>query len=90
MYKKGFMHSKVVVADAKVSSVGTANMDIRSFDLNFEVNAFIYDETISRELHERFLMDLADCEEITREIYSKLPASVRIRESISRLLSPLL
>jgi cardiolipin synthase len=90
VYKKGFMHSKVVVADAKVSSVGTANMDIRSFDLNFEVNAFIYDKTISRELHERFLMDLADCEEITREIYSKLPASVRIRESISRLLSPLL
>ena len=53
------------MADAKVSSVGTANMDIRSFDLNFEVNAFIYDKTIGRELHERFLMDLADCEEIT-------------------------
>ncbi len=90
VFRKGFMHSKIVVADAKVSSVGTANMDIRSFDLNFEVNAFIYDDTISQELHDHFLMDLADCEEITREIYTRLPISVKIRESISRLLSPLL
>lgn len=89
-YNKGFMHSKMVVADGKVSSVGTANMDIRSFSLNFEVNTFIYDEAISQELCVRFLQDLRDCTEITEEAYRKLPVSVKFRESVSRLLSPLL
>ncbi|NLK43976.1 MAG: cardiolipin synthase [Tissierellia bacterium] len=89
-YEKGFLHSKVVLMDDFVSSVGTANLDIRSFKLNFEVNAFIYDETINLKLTDRFLDDLKNCKEITLEEYSKRSKIVRIKESFSRLLSPIL
>ena len=68
-YEKGFLHSKVVIADDFVSSVGTANLDIRSFKLNFEVNAFIYDEVTNLKLTEKFINDLDICKEITLEDY---------------------
>ncbi|NLJ33341.1 MAG: cardiolipin synthase [Firmicutes bacterium] len=89
-YKKGFSHSKVLIADDFVSSVGTANLDIRSFKLNFEVNAFIYDETTNQMLTKRFLRDLENCEEITLESYKGRSRSTKIKESVARLLSPLL
>lgn len=89
-YEKGFLHSKVVLMDDYVSSVGTANLDIRSFKLNFEVNAFIYDETINLKLTERFLNDIKNCKEITLEEYRKRGKIVRLKESFSRLLSPIL
>lgn len=89
-YTKGFLHSKVVIMDDFVSSVGTANMDIRSFDLNFEVNAFIYDKEVNRQLTEKFLNDIEFCNEITLEDYQKRSKIVRIKESVSRLLSPIL
>ena len=47
-YDNGFLHSKTLIIDDEIASVGTANMDNRSFTLNFEVNAFIYDEAIAR------------------------------------------
>lgn len=89
-YEKGFLHSKVMIMDDFVSSVGTANLDIRSFELNFEVNTFIYDEAINLKLTERFLNDLKNCTEITLEYYKMRPRIVKIKESISRLLSPIL
>lgn len=89
-YEKGFLHSKVVIMDEFVSSVGTANLDIRSFMLNFEVNAFMYDDIINLRLTDQFNKDLDDCKEITIEEYSKRPRIVKIKESISRLLSPIL
>lgn len=89
-YEKGFLHSKVVIMDDFVSSVGTANLDIRSFKLNFEVNAFIYDESINLKLTDRFMNDLVNCKEITLEYYKRRPRIVKIKESISRLLSPIL
>lgn len=89
-YEKGFNHAKVFIMDDFVSSVGTANLDIRSFKLNFEVNAFLYDESINLKLTERFLSDLKDCQEITLEDYEKRSNLVKIKESISRLLSPIL
>jgi cardiolipin synthase len=89
-YEKGFLHSKVVLMDEFVSSVGTANLDIRSFKLNFEVNAFLYDESINLKLTDKFLSDLQYCKEITLEEYGKRSRMVRIKESISRLLSPIL
>ncbi len=89
-YEKGFLHSKVVLMDSFVSSVGTANLDIRSFKLNFEVNAFIYDEAINLKLTENFLKDLQYCKEITLEAYNNRSRFVRIKESYSRLLSPIL
>jgi len=89
-YEKGFLHSKVVVADDFVSSVGTANLDIRSFKLNFEVNAFIYDESINLKLTENFIKDLKYCKEITLEAYKNRSNIVKLKESVSRLLSPIL
>lgn len=91
-YKKerGFIHSKMIVMDGAVSTVGTANLDIRSFHLNFEVNAFIYDEAVSGQMEEIFLNDLDDCDELTLDIYLQRSIYVKIKEAFSRLLSPLL
>lgn len=89
-YEKGFLHSKVFISDDFVSSVGTANLDIRSFKLNFEVNAFIYDENTNLKLTEKFMDDLNNCKEITLEHYKNRSKIVKIKESISRLLSPIL
>lgn len=90
LYQRGFLHSKVIVTDGFASSVGTANLDIRSFDLNFEVNAFIYDQEISNQLEEQFLRDLEDCVEISQEAYSGRSLAVRFKEGLFRLFSPIL
>ena len=71
-------------------SVGTANLDIRSFKLNFEVNAFIYDEGVNKRMVDQFHLDLDYCKEITMEEYEKRSNIVKLKESISRLLSPIL
>ncbi|MCK9306721.1 MAG: cardiolipin synthase, partial [Methanoculleus sp.] len=69
--------------------VGSANWDVRSFRLNFEANAFFYDATVGAEMKKRFLEDLALSTEITHEWYRKRSRWIRIKESISRLFSPL-
>ncbi|MCW7999625.1 cardiolipin synthase, partial [Clostridium sp. cpc1] len=89
-YENGFIHSKVVLMDDVVSSVGTANLDIRSFKLNFEVNAFIYDEKVNNEIVDQFIRDLDRCKEVTIEEYEKRSYIIKVKESISRLLSPIL
>lgn len=53
-YQNGFIHSKILMIDDEISSIGSANMDFRSFELNFEVNAFIYDEDIAKQLRQAF------------------------------------
>lgn len=89
-YQNGFLHAKGVMVDGRVCSYGTANMDIRSFELNFEVNAVIYDEETTECLEEIFINDLKMCREITAEVYEDRSLWVRIKEQCSRLLSPLL
>ncbi|MGL4849310.1 MAG: cardiolipin synthase [Clostridium sp.] len=89
-YEKGFVHAKVLVVDNVVSSIGTANMDIRSFSLNFEVNSFIYNEKISMEVYKSFEKDLEDSREITKEEYNERGTTLKVLESITRLLSPIL
>ena len=89
-YEKGFLHAKSVMADGKVACVGTANMDIRSFELNFEVNAMIYDEDIAIELEDNFMRDIYDSKEYTLSIYKNRSLIQRVKEQVSRLLSPLL
>lgn len=89
-YTKGFLHSKSIVVDQKISSVGTANFDIRSFKLNFEVNAFIYDVDVSQKLHQAFENDLQFCEELTIVKYLHRSNFIKFKESISRLLTPVL
>ncbi|WIV12622.1 cardiolipin synthase [Proteiniborus sp. MB09-C3] len=89
-YENGFIHAKTIVVDGKIASVGTANIDVRSFKLNFEVNAFIYDTKTSTRLKEIFENDLKVCNEITIEEYKKRSKVIIFKESISRLLSPVL
>jgi len=73
-----------------MTTVGTANIDVRSFSLNFEVNAFIYDANISHQLAELFEKDIFDCTELTWEMYKNRSALIKFKESISRLLTPIL
>jgi cardiolipin synthase len=89
-YEKGFPHSKLLIVDGVLSSVGTANMDIRSFDQNFEISALIYDEAISKELQEYYLTDLSNSSHITLDTWEKRPRWDSIRESVARIFSPLL
>lgn len=89
-YKSGFIHAKVLCADGVVASVGSANMDVRSFGVNFEINAFLYDKGITALLEEDFLQDLAFCQEITKDWYIRRPLWFRWKEAVSRLISPIL
>jgi len=90
IYQKGFIHAKTLIADDAIASVGTANFDSRSFRLNFEVNAFIYDEQKTKELRTTFEEDIQVSKELTLEDYQKRSLLIKIKESISRLLSPIL
>jgi cardiolipin synthase len=89
-YDDGFLHAKGMVIDRKVACYGTANMDIRSFKLNFEVNATIYNKEIAAKLENIFMEDLTRSTQITPYIYANRPLMIRIKEQVSRLLSPLL
>ncbi|MFN8492812.1 MAG: cardiolipin synthase [Caldilineaceae bacterium] len=90
LYQKGYFHPKTVNVDSVVCSVGTANMDIRSFSINYEVNAVIYDEAIARQLEEDFIHDIKDCVPFNLKAYEKRRVWLRLRDSIARLFSPLL
>lgn len=89
-YTKGFIHSKTLVIDDKFCTVGTTNMDYRSFLTNFEVNAFIYDQEITKILTNHFEQDLKDSTPLTLEEWKKRPFFHRILESLARLFAPLL
>jgi cardiolipin synthase len=90
LYRKGFIHAKTMVADRKMAIVGTANMDTRSFDLNFEVNAIVYDEELAGELTDVFYEDIKDGEKIDAEKWKIRPWHKQLVEKIARLVSPLL
>ena len=90
VYNNGFLHAKTLSVDGMVACVGTANMDIRSFGLNFEVNATIYSERTVQKLERAFENDMNQCTYITRKIYEERSLVIRIKEQFSRLLSPLL
>ncbi|CAG9622839.1 cardiolipin synthase [Sutcliffiella rhizosphaerae] len=89
-YKKGFLHSKVVIVDEEIASIGTANMDMRSFHLNFEVNAFLYNTDSVNTLVKDFEQDLLDSKSILKNEYANRPLNQKIFESMARLASPLL
>jgi len=90
LYDNGFLHVKAIIVDEKVASVGTMNVDSRSFRLNFEVNVILYDESIVRQLKGMFDRDEKVCEELTLERYQKRSLIIKFKEDISRLLSPIL
>lgn len=90
LYTKGFIHSKIMTIDDKIASTGSANMDLRSFMLNFEINAFIYDKKIVERMNKDFFEDLNSSEELTLDEFSKRKLGKKVRESIARLFSPIL
>ena len=89
-YNNGFLHAKGMIVDSRVLCYGTANMDIRSFALNFEVNAIVYNKEKAKEMVAIFQEDLKACKQVTREVYSSRKLYVRMKEQVCRLLSPLL
>ncbi|MCQ6280961.1 cardiolipin synthase [Bacillus sp. EB600] len=89
-YQRGFMHSKIVIVDHELASIGTSNMDMRSFHLNFEVNAFLYRTKSTQKLVTEYLNDLKDSEQLDLEIFRERNLGIRLLESTARLLSPLL
>lgn len=89
-YKKGFLHSKLMVSDDTISTVGSTNMDFRSFEHNFEINSFIYDIETALLMKEIFLQDQRDCMQMTMKVWLRRSSKQKAKESIVRLLSPLL
>jgi len=89
-YDAGFLHAKGMIVDDKAFCYGTANMDIRSFALNFEVNAIVYDEEKAVEMRQYFEKDVENSTLITSEHYAARSLPFRMREQICRLFSPLL
>lgn len=90
IYNNGFLHAKGVMSDGLVCSYGTANMDVRSYKLNFEVNATIYSPKTTAELEKIFEEDLKNCTEITKEFYEKRSVIIRVKEQFSRMFSAIL
>ncbi|MCB2195387.1 MAG: cardiolipin synthase [Bacteroidetes bacterium] len=89
-YQKGFIHAKTISIDQNLSIIGSANMDYRSFDYNFEANAIVYDRDFNNTLKEQFLKDLEESTQISIEDWIKRPLRKRLIESVVRLLSPVL
>ena len=90
LYTKGFIHSKVIIIDDKITSTGSANMDLRSFMLNFEINAFIYDKEVIDIMTKDFLEDMKNSEELKLEEFNNRSMIKKVKESIASLFSPIL
>ncbi|NLK47196.1 MAG: cardiolipin synthase [Bacteroidales bacterium] len=89
-YSAGFLHSKAIVIDDFISIVGSANLDERSFNQNFEANAFIYDTKTALELKQLFNADMENCKEITLSDWKNRKKSQMLKESFARLFSPII
>ena len=90
LYRKGFLHAKTMVADDALCTVGSTNVDFRSFEHNFEANAFVYDTEVALQMREIFVQDQRDSVQIFLKNWTKRPWRKKALESIVRLLAPLL
>ena len=90
LYQKGFLHSKLMIFDDSLTLIGSANFDNRSFEQNFEVEAFIYDGTVAAEANDIFTEDQRDAEQVSLREWMKRPRMKRFAESLLRLFAPLL
>lgn len=90
IYDNGFLHAKTICVDGEVASIGSANFDIRSFRLNFEVNAFIYDAAEVYKMEAIFERDMTESHELTKPLYQNRSLIIKFKESVFRLFSDLL
>lgn len=89
-YKKGFIHAKTIVVDDVFSTIGTSNMDYRSFKINFEINAIIYNSKLSKALKAIYLKDLDHATLMDPEAWEKRSKFKKIQEASAKLWAPLL
>lgn len=89
-YPSGYMHSKAIVSDDRIATVGSTNMDVRSYEQDFEINAFIYDKNVAEALRDAFLEDQKLCWQVDPVKWAHRSVFTRYKESLARLLSPLL
>ncbi|KAF1291875.1 cardiolipin synthase [Candidatus Enterococcus leclercqii] len=89
-YEKGFMHAKTMIVDNGIVSVGSANIDVRSFRLDFEVNCILYDEQMAQTVRDAFFQDSRDSKPMTMTSYQNRGLIIKIKEGLARLISPLL
>lgn len=89
-YPSGYMHSKAIVSDDRIATVGSTNMDVRSYEQDFEINAFIYDRNVAEALRDAFLEDQKLCWQVDPVKWAHRSVFTRYKESLARLLSPLL
>jgi cardiolipin synthase len=90
LYQGAYFHSKTICVDSTVCSIGSANIDIRSFSINYETNLVIYDEALTRELEADFHADREHCVVFSADEYEARKATSRFLDSTLRLCSPLL
>lgn len=90
IYDNGFLHAKTLVVDGEVATAGSANFDRRSFRLNFEANAFVYDEQFAKSMEEQFALDMKHGHELTLSDYNNRKNRIKFKEAVSRLLSDIL
>jgi cardiolipin synthase A/B len=89
-YRKGFLHKKVIIVDGDLASIGTANIDLRSFHLNFEVHLFLTGTDSIDDLVTHFEEDLKDCSRVRPVAFYKRGLRVKWKESFARLFSGVL
>ena len=90
LYNPGMLHSKTIIIDDDLSSVGSTNFDFRSFEHNFEANLFLYSEEFNTRMADVFMSDLRHCTRILASNWTRRPRMAKIAESVIRLLSPIL
>lgn len=90
LYKRGYLHAKTISIDSRICSIGTTNIDIRSFGINYEINAVLYSAHLAAQLERDFERDLDYCIEFDRDAYLARGVAIRFRDSVARLFSPLL
>ncbi len=89
-YRTGFLHSKLMVSDDLLSTVGSTNFDFRSFEQNFEINAFMYNKDVALEMKSIFLSDQKECTQVLLKTWEARPWKHKALESLVKLLAPLL
>jgi cardiolipin synthase len=90
LYQGAYFHCKTIAVDSVVCSIGSANMDIRSFSINYETNLVIYDRDTTRQIETAFLADIRQCQPFHADAYMRLPGYKRLGDSVMRLFSPIL
>jgi len=89
-YEAGFLHAKLIVSDDRLTCIGSANMDFRSFEHNFEITAFVYQKEFAWQMRDTFLRDMQASQAVVPSRWLRRPLRRRIAESFMRLFSPLL